>query len=90
MNEYQYFFTPPPPAPPPLPQDAEMIDPKNPFDNETELIDGGVLESMDIVAIVGEIKEAFDVNIGIEQLTPENFNSEEAILELIEQLMEEE
>jgi len=36
MNEYQYFFTPPPPAPPPLPQDAEMIDPKNPFDNETE------------------------------------------------------
>ena len=60
------------------------------FDNETELIDGGVLESMDIVDIVGEIKEAFDVTIGIEQLTPENFNSEEAILELIEQLMEEE
>ena len=68
----------------------EEIRPDVDFDNETELIDGGVLESMDIVAIVGEIKEAFDVNIGIEQLTPENFNSEEAILELIEQLMEEE
>ncbi|HAJ96850.1 MAG TPA: hypothetical protein DCO72_03850 [Ruminococcus sp.] len=36
MNEYQYFFNPPPPAPPPLPQDVEMIDPKNPFHNETE------------------------------------------------------
>ena len=68
----------------------EEIRPDVDFDNETELIDGGVLESMDIVAIVGEIKEAFDVTIGIEQLTPENFNSEEAILELIEQLMEEE
>jgi len=68
----------------------EEIRPDVDFDNETELIDGGVLESMDIVAIVCEIKEAFDVTIGIEQLTPENFNSEEAILELIEQLMEEE
>ena len=68
----------------------EEIRPDVDFDNETELIDGGVLESMDIVAIVGEIKDAFDVTIGIEQLTPENFNSEEAILELIEQLMEEE
>ena len=68
----------------------EEIRPDVDFENETELIDGGVLESMDIVAIVGEIKEAFDVTIGIEQLTPENFNSEKAILELIEQLMEEE
>jgi acyl carrier protein len=68
----------------------EEIRPDVDFDNETELIDGGILESMDIVAIVGEIKEAFDVTIGIEQLTPENFNSEEAILELIKQLMEEE
>lgn len=68
----------------------EEIRPDVDFENETELIDGGILESMDIVAIVGEIKEAFDVTIGIEQLTPENFNSEEAILELIKQLMEEE
>ncbi|MBR5930685.1 MAG: acyl carrier protein [Lachnospiraceae bacterium] len=59
------------------------------FDNETELIDGGILESMDIVAIVGEIKEAFDVTIGIEQLIPENFNSEGAILALIERLQDE-
>ena len=68
----------------------EEIRPDVDFENEKELIDGGVLESMDIVAIVGEIKEAFDVTIGVEHLTPENFNSEEAILELIEQLLEEE
>lgn len=59
------------------------------FDNETELIDGGILESMDIVAIVGEIKEAFDITIGIEQLIPENFNSEGAILALLERLQDE-
>jgi len=67
----------------------EDVRPDIDFDNETELIDGGILESMDIVAIVGEIKEVFDVQIGIEQLIPENFNSEEAILALIERLQDE-
>ena len=51
----------------------EEIRPDVDFDNETELIDGGVLESMDIVAIVGEIKEAFDVTIGIEQTNHSRF-----------------
>ncbi len=68
----------------------EEIRPDVDFDTEDALIDGGILESMDIVAIVGEIKEAFDITIGIEQLTPENFNSEEAILALIERLENEE
>lgn len=67
----------------------EEVRPDIDFDNETELIDGGILESMDIVAIVGEIKETFDVEIGIEQLVPENFNSEEAMLALIEKLQDE-
>ena len=67
----------------------EEVRPDIDFDNETELIDGGILESMDIVAIVGEIKETFDVEIGIEQLIPENFNSEEAMLALIEKLQDE-
>ena len=68
----------------------EEVRPDVDFENETRLIDGEILESMDIVAIVGEIKEAFDVTIGIEQLLPENFNSEDAILALIERLQNEE
>ena len=68
----------------------EEIRPDVDFETEKALIDDGILESMDIVAIVGEIKETFDVTIGVEHLTPENFNSEEAILELIQQLQDEE
>ena len=55
------------------------------FENETALIDDGLLESLDIVAIVTEIMDAFDVVITVDDLLPENFNSVDAMLVLIEQ-----
>ncbi len=55
-----------------------------------KLIDDAVLDSFDIIAIVGEINEAFDVEISVEELLPENFNSPEAMMELIKKLQEEE
>lgn len=59
------------------------------FEVETNLIDDGILDSFDMVALVTEINEEFDVRIGIENLIPENFNSIEAIMELIERIQEE-
>lgn len=55
------------------------------FENETALIDDGILESLDIVVIVTEIMSEFDVELNVEDLLPENFNSVDAILELITQ-----
>lgn len=54
------------------------------FETETALIDDGLIDSLDIVAVVTELMEAFDVELGVGDLTPENFNSVEAIEELIE------
>lgn len=54
------------------------------FENETRLIDDNILDSFDIITIVGEINEAFDIYINVGDLLPENFNSAKAIWSLIE------
>ena len=56
------------------------------FENETELIDEGILDSFDVVSIISEIDDQFNVQIRINELDPENFNSAEAIWNLIQKL----
>ena len=56
------------------------------FENETELIDDGILDSFDVVSIISEIDDAFGVQIRINEIDPENFKSAEAIWNLIEKL----
>lgn len=56
------------------------------FENETALIDDGLLDSFDVVSIISEIDEAFGVQIRINELDPDNFNSIEMIWNLIQKL----
>ena len=62
----------------------EDICPEVDFENEENLIDDGLIESLDIVQIVNEIKAEFDVEITVDDLLPENFNSVDAMLAMIE------
>lgn len=56
------------------------------FEQETALIDDGILGSFDITALVNEIADEFDVEISMADLEPENFNSAQAIYEFIQSL----
>tara|TARA_B110000003_G_C16606132_1_gene517577 strand:+ start:1252 stop:1482 length:231 start_codon:yes stop_codon:yes gene_type:complete len=53
------------------------------FENEKKLMDEGVLDSFDVVSIISELNDAFDIHIRVNHLTPENFNSVEAIMALV-------
>ena len=53
------------------------------------LIDEEILDSFDIVAIVSAVDEEFDIQITARDIVPENFNSVEAIYNLVKKLEEE-
>ena len=67
----------------------EELRPDVDFKNETALIDDGVLDSFDIISIVNELNETYDIEIDVEDLEPVNFNTVEAMLELIQKLQDE-
>ena len=50
---------------------------------DKRLIDDGVLDSMDIVTLVTEINDCYDIEIEVEDIVKENFNSIDAIISLI-------
>lgn len=66
----------------------EGIRPDLDFSIEGSLVDDGILDSFDIITIVGEVNEAFGVEIDVVDLLPENFNSIEAIYDLIRKLQD--
>ena len=67
----------------------ENLHPEVDFDTCTTLIDDKILDSFDIITIISEINEEFDVVIPAEEIVPENFNSAQALHELITRLADE-
>jgi acyl carrier protein len=64
----------------------EELHPDVDFDTCDTLIDDKILDSFDIVTLVAEIDDEFGVAIPAGELIPENFNSAQAIMALIEKL----
>ena len=59
------------------------------FENTDGLVDEGIIDSLDIVTLITEINDRFDVSITPEEIVPENFNSVQALWGLICRLDEE-
>ena len=64
----------------------EDIKPSVDFRTCTGLIDDGYLDSFDILSIVSELNDAFGIEISPVDIVPENFNSAQALWNMVERL----
>lgn len=68
----------------------EEIEPGVDYENCDTLIDDGILESFAILSIVAELEDVFDISITPVDIVPENFNSAQALWEMVQRLLKEE
>lgn len=59
------------------------------YENEKALIDDRLIDSIDVVALVGDLEDEFDIEIEASEMVPENFNSMEGMRNMIERLKDE-
>lgn len=58
------------------------------FENETQLVTGKVLDSIEITSLITSLEDEFDIEIGMEYMDNANFDSVDAIWEMVQELME--
>lgn len=56
------------------------------FETQKALMSDGILDSLDVVAIIAEIEDMFDVEVTMEYIQPMYFESVETMWEMIEEL----
>ncbi len=66
----------------------EDIQPEVDYTTCTDLIDGHYLDSLAIISLVAEIEDEFDIVIPSVEIIPENFNSAQALMLMINRLKE--
>ncbi|MCR5688337.1 MAG: acyl carrier protein [Lachnospiraceae bacterium] len=57
------------------------------FENCTDLVSGKRIDSMDLVSIISDIEDEFGISIEMDRITPENFDSMEAIWKTVSDLL---
>ncbi|MCI8585238.1 MAG: acyl carrier protein [Lachnospiraceae bacterium] len=65
------------------------LKPEIDFKTEKSLIDDGLLESFDVITLIAEMEDRFEIEVPAEEIIPENFNTAEGIWMLLERIRRE-
>ncbi len=68
----------------------EEIRPEVDYATCEDLIDGHHLDSLSILSLIAELEEEFDITIPTVEIIPANFNSAQAMWNMITKIQEEE
>lgn len=66
------------------------LHPEVDFETCETLIDDKIIDSFDIVTIISEISEEFDITVPVDEIVPNNFNSAKALYAMVQRLIDEE
>ncbi len=64
------------------------VKPTKNLENVTDIIEGGYIDSFELMSIVMRMNETFGIEISINELIPENFNSADAMATMVDKLKE--
>ena len=56
------------------------------FTTQTAIIDDEVIDSLDLTGLIADIEDTFDIEIGMNDIVPENFNTVDAMWAMIQRL----
>lgn len=56
------------------------------LDNDVKLVTDKIVDSIDLVEIISDLEDEFDVSIDTEEIVPENFDSVASIWTMIKRL----
>ena len=62
------------------------IKPNKDLENVIDIIEGGYLDSFELMALIAQLGEVFEVEVDVDQIVPENFNSVDAMAAMVEGL----
>ncbi|MBR2315545.1 MAG: acyl carrier protein [Clostridia bacterium] len=65
----------------------KRVNPDIDYENEKALITGKIIDSIDMTSILAEIEDTFDIEIDMEYIVPQNFDSVEAMWDMIQEIM---
>lgn len=65
----------------------KRIKPETDFTASNDLIDEGILDSLDIVSIISEIEKAYFIEIDPDEIDPDNFQSISSMFAMIEKVI---
>ena len=62
------------------------VKPTKNLENEKSIVEGGLLDSFELMTLISSLCDKFGIEIDVDDMTPENFNSVEAIAAMVERL----
>ena len=62
------------------------VNPAKRLEDVTDIIGGGYIDSFELMLLVSKLNESFEIEITIDDLTPENFMSADSIASMIENM----